>query len=68
MAVALRLESDMEADLRQAQRVSLEDWRRRPVSERAIEWIGCVFSSDSNDFILASFPHDYVQPAQVPRV
>jgi cardiolipin synthase A/B len=41
--VTQRLESDMEADLRQAQRVSLDDWRHRPVTERATELIGWVF-------------------------
>jgi cardiolipin synthase A/B len=43
VAVAQRLEHDMEADLRQAQRVSLEDWRHRGVTERATELIGWVF-------------------------
>jgi cardiolipin synthase len=42
-ALAGRLESDMEADLRQSQRVSLQDWRHRPVTERATELIGWVF-------------------------
>jgi cardiolipin synthase len=42
-AVALRLEQDMEADLRHSQRVSLDNWRRRPVRERATELIGWVF-------------------------
>ncbi len=42
-AQAWRLEADMEADLRQAERVSLQDWRHRPVSERATELIGWVF-------------------------
>ncbi|HWG19072.1 MAG TPA: phospholipase D-like domain-containing protein [Terracidiphilus sp.] len=42
-AVARRLESDFKTDLRQSQRVSLEDWRRRPVSERATELLGWVF-------------------------
>ena len=38
-----RLLADTEADLRQAQRVSLQDWRHRPVTERATELIGWVF-------------------------
>jgi cardiolipin synthase len=42
-AVALRLENDMDRDLRDAQRVSLDEWRRRPVHERATELIGWVF-------------------------
>ncbi|HEY3706344.1 MAG TPA: phospholipase D-like domain-containing protein [Terracidiphilus sp.] len=42
-ALARRLEEDMEADLRQSQRVSLQDWRHRPVTERATELIGWVF-------------------------
>jgi cardiolipin synthase len=39
-AVAQRLGSDFEADLRQSQRITLEDWRRRPVMERATELLG----------------------------
>lgn len=42
-AVAERLEADMEADLRQAQRISLRDWRHRGLTERATELIGWVF-------------------------
>jgi len=42
-AVALRLESDMEADLKQSRRISLEEWRHRAVTERATEWLGWVF-------------------------
>ena len=41
--LAGRLEADMDADLRQSQRVSLQDWRHRPVTERATELIGWVF-------------------------
>jgi cardiolipin synthase len=41
--VAQRLTQDTDADLRQAQRVSLNDWRHRPVRERATELIGWVF-------------------------
>jgi cardiolipin synthase len=41
--LALRLERDLEADLRQSQRVSLRDWQHRPVTERATELIGWVF-------------------------
>ena len=43
VAVAQRLENDMEADLRQAQRVTLDAWRHRGVTERATELIGWVF-------------------------
>ncbi len=42
-AVALRLERDMANDLNESQKVSLDDWRRRPVTERATEWLGWVF-------------------------
>jgi len=42
-ALALRLERDMDVDLRQSQRVTLRDWQRRPVTERATELIGWVF-------------------------
>lgn len=43
VALTGRLEADLEADLRQAQRISLQDWRHRPVTERATELIGWVF-------------------------
>jgi cardiolipin synthase len=43
VAVAQRLENDLEADLRQSQRVTLEDWRHRRVTERVTELIGGVF-------------------------
>lgn len=39
-AVAQRLNADFTADLRQSQRITLEDWRRRPVTERATELLG----------------------------
>jgi cardiolipin synthase len=42
-AVALRLENDMATDLQQSRKVSLEEWRHRPVSERATELLGWVF-------------------------
>jgi len=42
-AVSLRLENDMEADLRQSRRISLDEWRHRAVTERATELLGWVF-------------------------
>jgi cardiolipin synthase A/B len=39
-AVAQRLGEDFTADLRQSQRITLEDWRRRPVAERITELLG----------------------------
>jgi cardiolipin synthase A/B len=39
-AVAQRLGEDFTADLRQSQRITLEDWRRRPVTERITELLG----------------------------
>jgi cardiolipin synthase len=42
-AVVLRLESDMAEDLKNSRQVSLDDWRRRPVTERATELLGWVF-------------------------
>ena len=42
-AVAMRLESDMVNDLQQSRQISLEDWRHRPVTERATELLGWVF-------------------------
>ena len=43
-AVAARLEIDMANDLKQSRRISLEDWRRRPVTERATELLGWVIA------------------------
>jgi cardiolipin synthase len=42
-AVAMRLERDMESDLRESSRISLDEWRHRPVTERATELLGWVF-------------------------
>jgi len=42
-AVAARFENDMALDLEQSRRVSLEEWRRRPLTERATELMGLVF-------------------------
>ncbi len=42
-AVAMRLENDMAADLMKSRQVSLEEWRHRPVTERATELLGWVF-------------------------
>lgn len=39
-AVAQRLRADFTADLGVSQRISLEDWRHRPVTERATELLG----------------------------
>jgi cardiolipin synthase A/B len=39
-AVAQRLGDDFTVDLRQSQRITLEDWRRRPVTERITELLG----------------------------
>ena len=43
-AVALRLESDMANDLNHSRQISLADWRRRPVTERATELLGWVIA------------------------
>jgi cardiolipin synthase len=42
-AVAMSLERDLGADLEESRRVSLVEWRHRPVTERATEWLGWVF-------------------------
>jgi len=42
-SVSLRLESDMAEDLKNSRQISLEDWRQRPVTERATELLGWVF-------------------------
>jgi cardiolipin synthase len=40
---AARLESDMAVDLEHSRRITLEEWRHRPVTERATELVGWVF-------------------------
>ena len=42
-AFSERLERDMANDLSQSRRISLEDWRHRPVTERAPELLGWIF-------------------------
>jgi cardiolipin synthase len=39
----MRLEADMSRDLQESRRVSLEEWRHRPVTERAPELLGWIF-------------------------
>lgn len=41
--VAARLESDMAQDLEDSCRISLEQWRHRPVTQRAPELLGWIF-------------------------
>jgi len=41
--VAQRLGADFTADLQCSQRISLEEWRHRPLTERATELLGWVF-------------------------
>lgn len=41
--VALQVENDMALDLEQSRRISLEEWKHRPVTERATELMGLVF-------------------------
>lgn len=41
--LAERLEADTANDLLQSRRISLDEWRRRPVTERAPELIGWIF-------------------------
>lgn len=41
-ALALRLESDMAIDIKDSRRILLDDWRRRPFTERATELLGWV--------------------------
>ncbi|HEX5235423.1 MAG TPA: phospholipase D-like domain-containing protein [Silvibacterium sp.] len=40
---AVRLERDMDHDLTESQSVSLKDWGRRPLTERATELLGWIF-------------------------
>jgi cardiolipin synthase len=42
-SVAERFENDMKLDLEQSRRVSLEEWKHRPLTERATEVMGLVF-------------------------
>ena len=42
-AVTMRFEQDMALDLDQSRRISLEEWKHRPVTERATELMGMVF-------------------------
>jgi len=41
--VAMRFENDMAFDLEQSRRISLQEWKHRPVTERATELMGLVF-------------------------
>ncbi len=41
--VTTRFENDMALDLDQSRRISLEEWKHRPVTERATELMGVVF-------------------------
>ena len=41
--VALRFEQDLTLDLDQSRRISLDEWKHRPVTERATELMGLVF-------------------------
>jgi cardiolipin synthase len=44
--IASRLANDFENDAGQSRKVSLEDWQRRPVSERLLEMVGWVFERE----------------------
>jgi cardiolipin synthase len=41
--VAMRFENDLAFDLEQSRRISLQEWKHRPVTERATELMGLVF-------------------------
>ena len=43
IALAQRLGADFTADLEDSQRITFEDWRNRPLTERATELLGWVF-------------------------
>lgn len=43
LAFSERLEQDMANDLQQSRRISLDEWRHRPVTERAPELLGWIF-------------------------
>jgi cardiolipin synthase len=42
-ALAARLRADFERDLAKSKRLTLEEWRSRPVPERAREWLWSYF-------------------------
>lgn len=42
-AVAMRFERDMALDLDQSRRISLQEWKHRPMTERATELMGMMF-------------------------
>ncbi|HTV08248.1 MAG TPA: phospholipase D-like domain-containing protein [Candidatus Aquilonibacter sp.] len=42
-ALAQRMESDFAQDLAQSRRVTLDEWRHRPITERAPELLGWIF-------------------------
>ncbi len=42
-ALALRMEADVARDLADSRRITLDEWRRRPVTERAPELLGWIF-------------------------
>jgi cardiolipin synthase A/B len=44
--LARRLSSDFENDLAQARRQTLEEWERRPVLERGMEWLGWLIARE----------------------
>jgi cardiolipin synthase len=41
--VTMRFESDIAIDLDQSRRVSLKDWKHRPMTERVTELMGMIF-------------------------
>jgi cardiolipin synthase len=44
--IASRLTRDFEDDASQSRKVSLEDWKNRPLSERLLEIVGWVFERE----------------------
>jgi cardiolipin synthase len=42
-SLAQRMESDLEHDLLESRRVTLDEWRNRPITERAPELLGWIF-------------------------
>jgi cardiolipin synthase len=44
--IASRLTRDFEQDASQSRKISLEDWERRPLSERLLEMVGWVFERE----------------------
>jgi cardiolipin synthase A/B len=44
--IASRLTRDFEQDAGESKKVTLEDWKKRPISERLMEMVGWIFERE----------------------